>query len=172
LTFDLNLVALSKLRFKESVMSLISDALKVALADEKLIKKQEAEIAALKGKIESLKSENEALSVKLAHVTSVSKAALKLAKTDAKSELDAVKAELKMVKAELKEAQKIPQKLLNDVKTEVGISPKKRGRPRKVDLAAPQSYQAKDYGVTAPDVQIASSSSHVVSAKGNNYEYV
>lgn len=147
-------------------MSLISDALKVALADEKLIKKQEAEIAALKGKIESLKSENEALAVKLAHVTSVSKAALRLAKTDAKSELDAVKAQLKLVKAELKEAKKAP------ANTVVTDAPKKRGRPRKVDLAAPQSYQAKDYGVTAPDVQIASSSSPVVSAKGNNYEYV
>ena len=149
-------------------MSLITGALKEAVANEKLIAKQAAEISALKDKINDLNNLNDTLvaqvrqgkeAVKL--ITSAGKDAIKMAKADAKVEADTLKAEIKQLKIDLKAAQ-TAQKTAEPAVT------KKRGRPRKSDLAAPETYQAKDYGVTAPDVQIAPS----VSAKGVTYEYV
>ena len=149
-------------------MSLITGALKEAVANEKLIAKQAAEISALKDKINDLNNLNDTLVVQVRQgkeavklLTSAGKDAIKIAKADAKIEADALKAEIKQLKIDLKAAQTAP-------KTAEPALPKKRGRPRKSDLAAPEAYQAKDYGVTAPDVQIAPS----VSAKGVTYEYV
>lgn len=151
-------------------MSLIIDALKEAAANEKLVAKQVAEISALKDKINDLNNLSASLAAQVRQgkeavksVTSAGKAAIKMAKVDAKAESDALKEEIRKLKADLKAAQKTPKK------AEPAAEPKKRGRPRKSDFAAPAAYQAKDFGVKAPDVQIVSSS---VSAKGVTYEYV
>lgn len=155
-------------------MSLITDALKAAAADEKRIAKQDTEITALTEKIESLKLANVRLSDEVRQgkeYVKVSDAAarveLRAVKAKHKSEVEALKVELKQVTAELKAAKKAPA----PAPVTPVDAPKKRGRPRKSDLAAPEAYQAKDYGVQAPDVQIASNSAPAVSAKGFSYEY-
>jgi vancomycin resistance protein YoaR len=173
-------------------MSIITDALKLATAQEKTISKQEAEIAALKAKVESLTiakaaadEETRIAKEALKSVNVIAKLELKEAKRVAKDSLGLVQSELKQVKAELKAALKTPkiQKAVVPTNDALGQVKRKPGRPKKVveevlpevdprqipipDLGSP--YVLKE--PIAPE-NIPRYDSPSVSTKGVNYEFV
>jgi hypothetical protein len=127
-------------------MSIITDALKLAAAQEKLISKQENEIANLKVKLEAAingkAAADEATRIARESLKAVNATAgleVKEVKRVAKAELAVVQAELKQAKADLKVALKTPKapKVVptNDALGEVKRKP---GRPKKVVEATPE----------------------------------
>jgi beta-glucosidase-like glycosyl hydrolase len=175
-------------------MSIITDALKMAAEQEKTISKQEAEIAALKAKVDSLTwakaAANEVARLAkdaLKNAQNVAKASEKQAKKEAKDALGIVQAELKEVKAQLKAAQKTPKAAKpivsgNDV---LGQVKRKPGRPKKAVAELPAIPEVDPRQIPIPDLgspyvleepiapeNIPQYDSPGVSTKGINYEFV
>jgi hypothetical protein len=175
-------------------MSIITDALKLAASQEKTISKQEAEIAALKAKVESLTNskagaDEEARVAKLAlkMAQSVASGAARQAKKESTDAINSVKRELKVVQAELKVALKTSKAPKSVVPTNDALGQVKRkpGRPKKVveDVAAvplvdPRQIPIPDLdspyilkGPVEPE-NVPQYNPPGVSAKGINYEFV
>jgi hypothetical protein len=173
-------------------MSIITDALKVAAAQEKTISRQEAEIATLKARVEALII-SKAASDEDARVATL---ALKQEKKKAKWELVSihknhkvalaeVQKELKQVRRELKDALKAPKapKAVVPTNDALGQVKRKPGRPKKVvepeiPLVDPRQIPIPDLGSpyvlnepVAPE-NIPQYEAPGTSAKGINYEFV
>lgn len=162
-------------------MSLISDAFKTAIANEKLIKRQQTEISALKAKVEELLVANAALRERV----KAEKEAASEAKAQASKDLREVRAAFNLhilnLTDEIKKLTEQVKSAKNADTESVGENiPKKRGRKPKSEIIAQEqriaasasnAYQAKDHGMEAPDVRFASKDAPVISAKGFTYEY-
>jgi hypothetical protein len=173
-------------------MSIITDALKVAAAQEKTISRQESEIATLKARVEALII-SKAASDEDARVATL---ALKQEKKQAKWELVSihknhkvalaeVQKELKQVRRELKDALKAPKapKAVVPTNDALGQVKRKPGRPKKVvepeiPLVDPRQIPIPDLGSpyvlnepVAPE-NIPQYEAPGTSAKGINYEFV
>lgn len=166
-------------------MSIITDALKLASTQEKLIAKQEAEIAALKAKVESLTIAKAAAdeaarlaSVALKEAEKKAKADLKEAKRVGNEACNVVQQELISVRRQLKEAQK-PVKAVVPTNDALGQVKRRPGRPKKsatpevtsevmaltpevTPEVDPRQLNIPDLGAPAPGVSV----------KGNTYEFV
>ena len=178
-------------------MSIITEALKLAAASDKLIAKQEAEIAALKAKLESLTitkaaadEETRLAKEALKSVNTVAKLELREAKRVTKAEMGVVQAELKAVKAQLKAALKVPKvpkapKAVVPTNDALGQVKRKPGRPKKIiepeiPLVDPRQIPIPDLGAPAPYVlneptapeDTPQFTTPGISAKGVNYEFV
>lgn len=176
-------------------MTIITDALKLAASQEKTISKQEAEIAALKAKVESLTiakaaSDEETRIAKeaLKSVNVIAKLELKEAKRVAKDALGVVQAELKVVKAELKVALKTPKAPKAVIPTNDALGQVKRrpGRPKKVVAETPEVPLVDPRQMPLPEIapkayvldepiepeNIPQYPAPGTSAKGINYEFV
>ncbi len=170
-------------------MSIITDALKLAATQEKLIAKQETEIAALKEKIGSLafeaatsKEQTRLAKIALKDANLFAKVCLKSAKAEANAALAVVQAELKQVKAELKISLKTPKAVVaaNDA---LGQVKRKPGRPKKIVVEAvvpevdPRQIPLPDLDspyiltVGAEPENVPQYHSLGLSAKGINYEF-
>lgn len=166
-------------------MSIITDALKLAAAQEKTISKQEAEIAALKAKVENLTIENAGF----CEDTRLAQLALKMEKKrsnfdllnlhkDRKAAIASIQAELKQVRRELKEALKTPKvpkapKAVVPTNDALGQVKRKPGRPKKVVESEVPEVDPRQ--IPIPDLgSPASPAIHdeTTSAKGITYEFV
>lgn len=166
-------------------MSIITDALKLAASLEKTISKQEAEIAALKAKVESLTWAKAAADEiarlakeALKDAQNTAKAETKTAKKEAKDALSLVQGEMKEVRAQLKSALKV-QKAPKVVPTNDALGQVKRkpGRPKTavapdVPQVDPRQIPIPDLGAPAISVETEQTNTPGISAKGVNYEFV
>jgi hypothetical protein len=173
-------------------MSIITDALKVAAAQEKTISRQEAEIATLKARVEALiiskaASDEDARVATLALKQEKKKANWELVSIhkNHKVALAEVQKELKQVRRELKDALKAPKapKAVVPTNDALGQVKRKPGRPKKVvepeiPLVDPRQIPIPDLGSpyvlnepVAPE-NIPQYEAPGTSAKGINYEFV
>jgi hypothetical protein len=173
-------------------MSIITEALKLAASQEKLIAKQEAEIAALKAKVESLTIAKAATDEDARLAALALKMEKKRSNFDLlaihrnhKAALASVQAELKQVRRELKDALKAPKapKAVVPTNDALGEVKRKPGRPKKVvepevPLVDPRQIPIPDLGSpyvlnepVAPE-NIPQYVAPGTSAKGINYEFV
>jgi hypothetical protein len=173
-------------------MSIITDALKVAAAQEKTISRQESEIATLKARVEALiiskaASDEDArvANAALKEVKKLAKVELKEAKRVGNEACLVAQQELRKVRRELKDALKAPKapKAVVPTKDALGQVKRKPGRPKKVvepeiPLVDPRQIPIPDLGSpyvlnepVAPE-NIPQYEAPGTSAKGINYEFV
>lgn len=170
-------------------MSIITDALKLAASQEKLISRQEAEIAALKAKVDSLTiakaaSDEDArvANAALKEVKKFVKAELKEAKRIGNEACQVAQQELLKVRRELKDALKTPKapKPVIPTNDALGQVKRKPGRPKKVvdetpvPEVDPRQIPIPDLGAPAlaDEPETTQSNDPGLSAKGVNYEFV